>query len=484
MNKNLKTIYVTLIIVLIAVVSFIGIYVKEDFKYVNKIPTYQLTKSLGKTIISNLKIDETVNEVKYDENGNVVEDDQEDTENTNYEVRQEAVNKEEIRTVENYKIAKEIIEKRLKDIGLPEYIVRLDEENGNIQIEYENDVNVDAGTYYAAYVGKAEFKDENNNIILDNNDIKKSEVGYNQTSSGSYQVYLNLTLNNQGQAKIQELKNNKEEQSENTVNENSVDTQNTTVAEENNVAENETSNTTESAETTETSKKAISFYFEDEEIGDVAIDDITSKNQIRVNIEEESSNTTTINNNLNEAAVMAIIINSGKMPIKYQIENSQELVTKLNNNQINIAIYVLIGVFVIISLYQIIKYKKDGIVTVLSNIGIISIFLLLLRYTNVNVGYESFYIAFILEIILAYIDSKILNKIKDVKTVEEAKQGLSKAYKEVIDILVLSVLIAVVFSFVKWAEIASMGMVMFWGIVSIIFGYFVFTRTLLLNNRK
>ena len=181
---------------------------------------------------------------------------------------------------------------------------------------------------------------------------------------------------------------------------------------------------------------------------------------------------------------MAIIINSGKMPIKYQIENSQELVTKLNNNQINIAIYVLIGVFVIISLYQIIKYKKDGIVTVLSNIGIISIFLLLLRYTNVNVGYESFYIAFILEIILAYIDNKILNKIKDVKTVEEAKQSLSKAYKEVIDMLVLSVLIAVVFSFVKWAEIASMGMVMFWGIVSIIVGYFVFTRTLLLNNRK
>ena len=482
MNKNLKTIFIILIILLISIISFFGIYQKENFQYTNKIPKYQYTKSLSKTVIANLKIDETTEEVTYDENGKVVESTGEETENseenTNYTTKEEPVNPEEVRTVENYKLCKEIIEKRLKDIGLPEYFVRLDEKTGNIQIEFEQDANVEAGIYYASYVGKAEFLDENEQVKLDNSDIQKVEVGYTQNTSGAYQVYLTVTLNKQGQEKINNMKSEIDQTSQE-VN-NTVETAN--IAEES--ATVETSNTVEESSTSESTEKTLSFQFEEEEIGTVNINDIANNKSIRVNIESASSNTSTVNSYLNEGAVIAILINSGRMPIQYEIDNSQEFVTEISKTEQNIIIYVLIGILVIVALYEIIRYRKDGFAVAISNIAIVAIFLLLLRYTNVAIGYETFFICFILEIALIYFHSKILSKLKNITEKETAQEALKQVYKESVDILFLLLLVAVVFTFINWTEIATMGMVMFWGIISIFITHFVFTRTLLFNHRE
>ena len=469
MNKKLKTILIILIVILLSIISFFGIYQKENYKYSNKIPEYKYTKSLSKTVVANLKIDETTNTVKYDENGNVVTDTEESTEeNTNYTTKEEPVNAEEVKTVENYKLCKQIIEKRLKDIGLPEYMVRIDEKTGNVQIEFEEDSNVEAGMYYASYVGKAEFLNDNKEVQLDNSDIQKAEVGYNQNKTGAYQVYLNVTLNKQGQEKIKKLKD------ENINNENSSEV----------TDENETEKNDNTIKTTEKTDTTLSFKFEDEEIGTVSLSDITNDKNIRINIESASSNTTTINNYLNQGAVMSILINSGKMPIKYEIENSQEFISTITNTQENIIIGILIGILAVASIYVIIRYKKDGLAIAVSNIASAAILLLLLRYTNVLIGYEAFFAIFILEISMIYCNKIILNKLKNITEKEEVKKELGKSYKKIMDIIFILILVAITFTFIKWTEISTIGMVIFWGIISIIITHFIFTRTLLLNNRK
>ena len=75
MNKKLKTLFIILIVILLAVIAFVGVYVKGDFGFESKLPEYQEARSLGKTIVANLELDESVeDDAKTSENYKICKD--------------------------------------------------------------------------------------------------------------------------------------------------------------------------------------------------------------------------------------------------------------------------------------------------------------------------------------------------------------------------------------------------------------------------
>lgn len=480
MKRKLKIILIIAIVILLSIICFVGVYQKEEFKYSNKIPDYKLASNLDKIVVANLKPDESVNDVYYDSEGNKVDvTNMTDEEKQKYELKSEPANTEDSLNIENYETSKKIIEKRLEKIGLPEYRVRLDNESGNIQIEFQTHDNDYAGAYYASYVGKVDIvNSKDNKTILSNDDIKSMKVDYElaSTTSNSYQVYLNVELNKEGQEKLAEFTKNENTEGETNQEENTVV--------ENTTAEN-TANEISSEDSTDVKneEKTLSLKFEDDEVATIEVSKITSNKALKMNIGTPSTTNTTLNQNLNEGAVVSLIAESGKMPVKYSIEEYNEEVSSIiTNEQIKTMIYVLIAIIALVSILMIIKYKIKGIFVTISNLGAVSILLTLLRLTNSVISFETISAFLILEIIISLITFKTLKNVSKATNREEIKNQFNITLKEIIDIIVINLVIAVVFTFINWTAISTIGIVMFWGLVSIVIAHMIFARTLLLNS--
>ena len=135
-SKRLKVTTLILVIILITILSFLGVYNVASFKKDNLVKSYQVGMELKGRKVVRLKVDDTVNEVIYDSEGNKVDKKEEGKE---YTTAQEPVNSPESLNKENYKKAKDIIEERLNFLEVQEYRLRFNEENGIIEIEMNND---------------------------------------------------------------------------------------------------------------------------------------------------------------------------------------------------------------------------------------------------------------------------------------------------------------------------------------------------------
>lgn len=72
-NNTLKIILAVLVIILISLISFMGIFVKDKNRMKNILPEYELGIELTGGRVFNIKPDETVNTEYYDKDGNKVE---------------------------------------------------------------------------------------------------------------------------------------------------------------------------------------------------------------------------------------------------------------------------------------------------------------------------------------------------------------------------------------------------------------------------
>ena len=164
--KKIKIITISLLIVLVSMIGFFGIYKqnKNQMSNVVKDYTYAMDLNGARTIKLTLNTD----------------------------------NSDEVKTEENYKTAKEIIEKRLKKLGVEEYKVNVNNENGEITVQIPENLNTDTIVSNLTTVGKFEILDsETNDVLLDNNSIESSKVLYNRATSGT-SVYLEIAFNKDG----------------------------------------------------------------------------------------------------------------------------------------------------------------------------------------------------------------------------------------------------------------------------------------------
>ena len=209
-HKKTLTVVIILIVALLMFASFFGVYKKnENGEKVSILPNLKLGMEFGKTRVITASVNNNVNKVVYDAEGNVVKQEEgvEYTEENGYKIKETPINADSVKTVDNYKRAEKTIEKRLKGNNITEYAIDLDETNGTIKLEIpENDTADDIESLIKNSGTLLLLDGETFETVFDNSYLKKADVVYSQgtTETG---VFLQLEFNEEGTKKLQELNN-------------------------------------------------------------------------------------------------------------------------------------------------------------------------------------------------------------------------------------------------------------------------------------
>ena len=474
--KKVKILTITLAIILVTAISFGGIYIQTQNRMENKIKNYEFGRELNSQRVVEIKIKEDSVESSSD---NSKENSSEEMKNTD---SSEEKTESEL-TEKDYENAKKIMEKRLQSLGAQDYTISLNKENGTVRVELPENDNVDMYIYYLYASQKITIKDtDSKDILLNDEMIKGAKYSYSNDSKGAYQVYEEIELTKDGQAKLNELMNDyallatdvteienvkKASESESTKTE-STSEENT----ENTESVKTQSTTEETSSNSETTKKTAKLYVNDTTYDVSKIE----KGKITVKIGSSSSNTTSVNNNISKAAEIAMLENAGKLPADYEVDTNRYEYSSITQKEIIYFAIAMIAILGIILLIYCVIYKKSGILASISFVGFVSIFSLLIRYTNVAISIEGISAIIVVMIINLIINREILSKTQRMNLVNEAVKA---TYKNVYLKLIPVGILTIVFCLSKWESLSSFGMIMFWGLVLTAIYNVIVTRTLL-----
>ena len=463
--KKVKILTIALAILLVTLIAFGGIYTQKQNRMENKVKDYELGRELNSQRVVELKIKEDSKDNSSDETT--------DTDNS-----QETSTEVEL-TEKDYENAKKVMEKRLKALGAQDYTISLNKENGTIRVELPENDNVDMYIYYLYTSQKITIKDtESKDIILSDDMVKGSKYSYANDSKGAYQVYEEIELTKDGQAKLNELLNDYALLATDVTEIENAKTKSTTESTTESTSEETTESTstenTEStaSENTEITKKTAKLYVND------TTSDVSKieKGKITVKIGSSSSNTTSVNNNISKAAEIAMLENAGKLPADYEVDTNRYEYSSITQKEIIYFAIVMLAILVITLLVYCVIYKKSGILASISFVGFVSLFSLLIRYTNVAISIEGISAIIIVMIINLIINREILSKTKKMNLVNEAVKA---TYKNVYLKLIPVGILTIVFCLAKWESLSSFGMIMFWGLILTAIYNVIVTRTLL-----
>lgn len=312
MEKKLKIILCILIIVLIAVIAFVGVYSKNLNTYKSDLPDYLLASELKGKRLTYFKVDDGTEEKIYDSEGKEVESIPEGANEADYRKEQVKINADETLTEENYKKAKEIFDGRLKELGVEDYKVRLNEATGEMVVELDDDMTTDTLIRYLLCKGDFVMKDsKDETVLLEKSDIKNATVTYGNTGTGSVTVYLSIKFNKDGTKKLAEVSKNYLKQE--TTNE----------------------NTTEDNSEAEDTSKQVTMVIEGTEFLTASFDEENTTGELTISVGSGSDNTT-VYEYATQAQVYAMLLNNDEMPITITAVSTEYIPTNINETSLYI----------------------------------------------------------------------------------------------------------------------------------------------------
>ena len=445
MNRKLKLTLIILLIILISIISFVGVFIQKTKFMENILPEYQLGMDLRGGRVVTIEVSDETETVYYDKDGNVVDEEAED--GSSEEV---PVNSQEILTIDNYNRTKEIIEKRLSDLGISEYLIRMNENDGTITVQMPEDSMTDLAAQFLYTKGDFVIENEDGQVLMDNSNIERVQVGYSTTTSGTA-IYLNIEFNKDSVETLKEITN--------------------------------TYVTSEDEEGNDTSKEIL-LKIDGSTLLQTSFDtEIT--NGILQLVMGTSTDTDTIQTNIEESTNIAILLNNRELPIEYDVTQNRFIKSDITLENMMIPIIIAGVILIIAYVFLIIRYKKLGILAIISHIGYLALFLLIIRFTNLILTMEgicAILISAILNyILLIYILESLKKKDKDIK---EYRIAFNKSMLAMIMILIPSIIIGVVLTFATWLPAYSFGTIIFWGVLLIALYNASITRILFLNSIK
>ena len=448
--KTIKIITIILLIVLISMIGFFGIYKQNKNQMSNIVKDYTYAMDINGA--RTLKL--TLNS----ENG------------------------DDVKTAENYETAKTIIEKRLKKLDVQEYKIGVNEETGEITVQIPENTQTDEIVSNLTTVGKFEIIDsETNDVLLDNSSIKSSKVLYNTTQSGT-SVYLEISFDKNGKNKLEEISKTYVKSENNTTENTTSEDTNSTEEKENNTEE--TNKTSEDSESTE---KKITMKIDDDEIMSTSFDEAITTGKIQLSVGQASTDSSTVQGYVKQAQNVATVLDSGKLPVKYDVEKNQYVLSNISKQDliyvaIAMAVVAIIGIIVLI-----VKYKTNGLLAGISYIGLSALYLIAIRYTNVTISIDSIFAIGII-LILNYIFTNMLlsniRKMNDSKDENAVGKSVSETYKKFFMRIIPICVVVITFCFANWIPMNSFGMTAFWGIVIIAIYNAIITNGLLRIKNK
>ena len=494
MRKKILLATKILAIVAICLISFVGIYVQDGNQINNIIKDYKYGKDLKgyREITINPheeseEEDATTEENKTEESNNTTEKNKTEESNTTTEEKSED-KKESKLTSENFEKSKEIIQKRLEEMGVKDYNIALNKETGLIYLQVPEDENADKIASNINQSGSVEIKDadDTNKVLISSDKFEKASVVYSSTDKGTA-VYIQIKFNKEGKEQLKNLSENEykklPEKKEETENENTTaEEENTTASTENKTEENTTESkenetaentTSESEKKEEEKQKNIAFYLSGEQMLTHNFEEPVVDGKMTFNIGQATTDETTFNENQKSAKIICTVLNNGILPIEYKVEENQYVKTEIEIETVKNVLIVIAVVIGLLLIYMIIKNKVAGLLSAIGYMGFVGLYLLLLRGTNVIIELEGIVAGVVcLGINYLFVMNILKHKNKDKK---EFNKEYIKSLMKLLPILGVSIY----FCFSKVAVLESFGMVMFWGISLIAAYNITITRNLM-----
>lgn len=447
-SKKLKAITLILVIILITILSFLGVYNMASIHGDNLVKDYNVGMELKNKKLLRLKVDDTVNEVFYDAEGKKQE--KQNNEGT-YTSVQEPVNPQEVLNKENYKKALSIIEKRLNSMEAEEYKLRFNEDNGTIELEL---IDNDLTNYIIESIRvPGDFKiidADTKECLMDASFVKKAGVLYSSANSTSTTVYLDIEFNKEGSKKLEELSKTYVKTTESIIN-------------------------TEGKAEEKTVEKKITVQIDDSSIISTSFGEPLTSGHLYISVGQGTTNNEELRNYALQASIYASIIENGTVPLVYTVEQNKVIVSNMNKDIIPI---VSIAVLVIEAIVLIVVFRVKGIIAAILQIGYVSLLLLILKYTNVYISLEGLFGIVVIGILNMMFIYKIVSA---VKKGENTVKAINENLVKFINVSIPALIVVIIFCFAKLLEINSFGMVMFWGYVVSLLYNIVFTKTILKN---
>lgn len=459
-GNKIKLITEILAIVVIVLISFVGVYMQDYNKMINKVKEFTYSKDLDgyrEVVLEVSNIDDTETNEESTENNEDAEASEDGESNS-----QEKETKKSY--YEEYKEAKKIIEKRLKLLGVQDYNISQNGENGSICLQLPENENTDHTLSNLLETGNFEIKDseDSSKVFINNDNLKKVSTVYNTTANGTV-VYLQFEFDKNGKKILKDLSSG--EYKTNT--ENSTSSSNeeeSSENEENNTDESTENSENETEQTEENKQKKVILSIDGSDLITSSFDDVMETGSMSLSMNRATTDQDSINDTLRSASTIANILNSGKLPLTYEFKQNTYVQSDITQSNLNKTYIVIAIIFVGCLTYIIVKFKFKGIIAAIANIGFIALYLLLVRYTNVSISLESIVAAVIIALCNYLMVYEFLSAKETKKTQELFKSQIIKA----IPIL----LIAIIFTFSAMTKLSTAGMFLFWGVtLSFIYNY-------------
>ena len=457
MERKLKIALIVLIILLISLVGFVGVYSKGVFSYKSTLPDYELSSELTGKRITYFKVDDGEEEKIYDKNGKEVEEIPEDANEEEYTKENVKINAEENLKIENYEKSKKILEGRLNDLGVEYYNIRLNENTGDMVVELDDNVITDTLLQYLLAKGDFSITDsEDGTLLLDRSDIKNVSVVYGNSETGAVIIYLDIKFNDKGAKKLEEV------------------SRNYLKAEENNEGE-------EGEDSSNTEQKQVTMSIEGTEFLTSYFAEVMTNGELTIAV-GTGTDDNTIYQYSTQAEVYTMLLNNDEMPLTYKIESTEYFSSNISMDTLYIIIGAIGAISLIIIIYLIIRFRIDGLFSSISFIAAMAMLLLMIRYTSTKISLGGMAAILVLILFDAYFMKKILERIKENKTLENVKYTTYGTYLQKLDILITLLVIAVVFTFMPEVQVFSIGMTLFYGIISLVIANLLLMRGMLITK--
>ena len=486
--KKLAVVAIILLVVTISVIAFVGVYMQDTNKLSNVVADYTYstefegnreykfvldTKEESKEVYINNEgkiCGEVLSETEENTDVEVVPE----TENTTVEEKDDTIvegytkesrviksNDESVLTQESYKKSRSIIENRLKDLEVNQYYTRLDEVTGNLVVELPDDE--DANFLYEVINSKGEFAitDSQNGLeLMNNSHLKNAKVGVSADTNG-YKVYLQLDFNKEGKEILKNIRNEYVEKELETVYTNSEKP--------------------DDAQEPKTEINYIDIKLDNQILKKIYFNEKSPSSYIEIPISQNITTNVELNAATKSGNAIVTILNSGKMPNTYTLASDNFMQSSINSEVFNYIKIALIIAVVIISIVFVLKFKLNGLIGAVLNIGYLAMLSLVMRYTGVIIT---------ISCIITVIGIIIINFgfmyifLKFMKEGIKAKYAYKDAMKKLYFSLVPVGIVAFVFTFMQNASVMGIGMILFWGIIIQALYSVIFIRNVYVLNEK
>lgn len=451
-KKGILVISIIIIVAAIIAISLFGVYIKDkEGNKRNIIPDYKMGMEFTKARKIIATVDDGIASQRiFDKDGNEVTEQQEDveyTEENGYRIEETKTNPEDTRTLENYKSSKEILKTKISNLKIPEYVLSLNEENGEITIRIPENEDAEETETLIKKPGSLIFIDMSTFDVVFNSEYVKSAETVARQGNMESAVFLQIKLTDDGINKLNEIKDIYKE----TVEE---------VTKEDGTTENQVT------------QREVLVLLNGMSLGTTILENITYDNTIMIPF-AVSNNTEELKAGLNDAEIEAAILNAGVTPLIYSY--SEEIVdSEMTLENALYCLGVIFVVAVVIFVFLVIRFRAKGFISMYFQIGFFAVLLLIMRVTNVKLTMEGI-AGILLAIIMNYIFNYIM--LKNAKEPNMYKATNLKFLFYTIPVFI----VAILFTFSNIANLSSFGMTTFWGIIMTYIYNFIFTKNVFEN---